>query len=275
MGVDLHRIGTGISSGSSRNGFGNIVSFPSVPAGNLPEGTYISTLYEVPYAVAQGGEAVTIDEIAYPSQFCDVDVEADGSGGTQVNWGTASNIGYFTSGTITTITSTQTPVELPAPHEGTYFDSEVKVEVFTHDGTGSYTVSGDWAYYADNTLIVGSPSTNQQAEVPSGSSSYHNNGKYDTYAWDGAGAIESITLGSFYAGETVIYISNNQTEVPSGSSNYFDNGQTTIYKWNGSGGYTSIGGGAYYDEDVYITDDGTTAYYWSGDGTGGYYSQAL
>jgi len=30
MAVDLHRISTGISSGSSRNGFGNIVSFPSV-----------------------------------------------------------------------------------------------------------------------------------------------------------------------------------------------------------------------------------------------------
>lgn len=43
MGVDLHRIGTGISSGHSRNGFGSIVSFPSVPAGPPPYGTILST----------------------------------------------------------------------------------------------------------------------------------------------------------------------------------------------------------------------------------------
>ena len=274
MGVDLHRIGTGISSGTSRNGFGTIVSFPSAPS--FPaNGSYNSTLNNVVYPIAEGGESVTVDAIAYPSQFCDVTVKNDGSGGTYTDWSTATNIEYFTSGTITTITSTQTPVEMPAPHEGTYFDSEVKVEVFTHDGTGSSTVSGDWAYYADNTLIVGSPSTNQQTDVPTDSGNLHNNGKYDTYAWDGAGGIESITLGSFFAEFLLIYTANNQTEVPSGSSNYFDNGTTTIYKWNGYGGYTSTGGGAYYDEDVYITDDGTTAYYWSGDGTGGYYSQAL
>jgi hypothetical protein len=232
-------------------------------------------LNNVVYPIAEGGESVTVDAIAYPSQFCDVTVKNDGSGGTYTDWSTATNIEYFTSGTITTITSTQTPVEMPAPHEGTYFDSEVKVEVFTHDGTGSSTVSGDWAYYADNTLIVGSPSTDQQAEVPSGSSSYHNNGKYDTYAWDGAGAIESITLGSFYADNTLIYNSNNQTEVPSGSSNYFDNGTTTSYKWNGSGGYTATGGGSYYAYGTYITGDGTTSYYWSNDGTGGYYDETV
>ena len=42
MGVDLHRIGTGISSGTSRNGFGTIVSFPSAPS--FPAyGTILST----------------------------------------------------------------------------------------------------------------------------------------------------------------------------------------------------------------------------------------
>ena len=42
MGVDLHPISTGISSGSSRNGFGKIVSFPSVPS--FPAyGTILST----------------------------------------------------------------------------------------------------------------------------------------------------------------------------------------------------------------------------------------
>ena len=92
MGVDLHRIGLGISSGTSRTGFGTIVSFPSVafPA----NGSYNSTLNDVEYPIAEGGASVTVLSEAYPSQTCDVDVENDGAGGTYTDWTTATDVQY-------------------------------------------------------------------------------------------------------------------------------------------------------------------------------------
>ncbi len=328
MSVDLHRIGTGISSGSSRNGFGNIVSFPSVsfPANGL----FYQSLTGVTYLVAEGGEFFVspADGSNVPNEVCDVDAYHNGSGGFYNDWANATNIAYKPAGTIfwqdTTI-YTANPVEVPAS-SGNYYDGYFGYNNYTHDGSGGYvyddTTDTPWAegveidvalrsyseievpsgsetyfetgkystyvwdgavgyylssnlgtYYANGTLIT---DVNQTVEVPSGSESYYPNGKYTRYNWNGSGGYTTLTnQGSFYANNTTIYTANNQTEVPSGGGSYYDNGTTSIYKWNGSGGFTGTGGGAYYPYGTYITDDGTTAYYWSNDGSGGYYSEAL
>ena len=313
------------------DGFGNgSFSFGEVPSGGgsgfPPEG-FSSLLEGVIYPVAQGGEETEVIELSYsfPNQICDVERWHDGTGGFYTNWSTVSNIQYSFAVFYTSEIVTQSPVEMPAPYEGNYYDSEYKQPVYTWDGTGSYNISGDtFGYFAYGTIVTNNHDQADEVEVPMGSENYYDSGKYDTWEWDGSGNIQALnnqgtyfangvliesypqeievptgsesyigngkftvykwngsggytsaTEGSFYANNTEIYTADNQTEVPFGSENYFNNGTTTIYKWNGSGGYTETGGGAYYEADVYITDDGTTAYYWSGDGTGGYYSEAL
>ena len=276
MSVDLHRISTGISSGSSRNGFGNIVSFPSVsfPA----NGSYNSTLNDVEYPIAEGGASVTVASVAYPSQTCDVDVENDGAGGTYTDWTTATDVQYKPYGSSLYTDTTPFPLEVEVPSgSGNNYQGGTCQTGYYHDGAGSsYNEGVNPSYYSDgtNTNLTGLNEA-VAVEVPSGGS-YYADGTYTGYTWNGSGGYNyPVSGGAYYANNTEIFTSNNQTEVPSGSMDYYDNGTTTIYKWNGSGGYTQTGGGAFYDEDVYITDDGTTGYYWSDDGTGGYYSQAL
>lgn len=311
------------------DGFGNgSFSFGEVPSGGgsgfPPEG-FSSLLEGVIYPVAQGGEETEVPDLGafFPNQICDVERWHDGTGGFYTNWSTVSNIQYSFA-VFSTQYQTQTPVEMPSPYEGSYYDSEWRDYVYTWDGTGSFSATGDWAYFANGTIVTNNHDQadevevpmgsevyyasgkydtwkwngsgnivalnnqgtyfangvlidmyGQETEVPTGSESYYGNGKSTVYRWNGSGGYTTATEGSFFANNTEIYTADNQTEVPSGSSNYFNNGTTTIYKWNGSGGYTVTGGGAYYEADVYITDDGTTAYYWSGNGTGGFYSEAL
>lgn len=106
MGVDLHRIGTTISRGTSNNGFGTIVSFPSVPAGFPAAGTILSTLENVTFPVAENGEYQQWQdpfELGYysvPVQYTDVYVKADGYGGSYTDWANAFNEEYYPFGTI-------------------------------------------------------------------------------------------------------------------------------------------------------------------------------
>jgi len=96
MSVDLHRIGTGISSGSSRNGFGNIVSFPSVAPSFPPYGTLIST----------GTEPVTLNFTYAEDPYTTGSFQwgsfpyytrADGAGGTYLDFSTGYSLGTETA----------------------------------------------------------------------------------------------------------------------------------------------------------------------------------
>jgi hypothetical protein len=92
MGVDFNRIGFGISSGTSRTGFGTIVSFPSGGGGCPAAGTLISTQDDIEYAINIGGYYTTYqhEETLNPSNFIpnqtrDVYVRADGDCGTYLD----------------------------------------------------------------------------------------------------------------------------------------------------------------------------------------------
>jgi hypothetical protein len=96
MSVDLHRIGTGISSGSSRNGFGNIVSFPSVPAGFPPYGTLISTGTEPVTLNFTYAEAPNTTGSFIWGSF-PYYTRADGAGGTYLDFSTGYSLGTETA----------------------------------------------------------------------------------------------------------------------------------------------------------------------------------
>ena len=145
MGVDLHRIGLGISSGTSRNGFGNIVSFPSVVVPSFPaNGSYNSTLYGVEYPVANGGSEVSITNDGttyyYPNQTCEVTVKNDGSGGTYTDWGTATNVQYKDSYQFIGTFTTSHYVTIYTSCNGTQgpFNNGSSFSSFNHNGMGGY-----------------------------------------------------------------------------------------------------------------------------------------
>ena len=277
MGVDLHRIGTGISSGSSRNGFGKIVSFPSAPS--FPaNGSYNSTLNDVEYPIAEGGASVTALSVAYPSQTCDVDLENDGAGGTYTDWTTATDVQYKPYGTPFAVDPTLEPLEVEVPSgSGNNYQGGTYQNIYYHDGAGSSYIQGaSGSYYGDgtNTYLTGLNEPNT-VSVPSGGSSY-NDGTYTGYTWNGSGGYNyPVSGGSYYSAGTLVWqnvVSTGGTEyeIPSGSGSYYGN---TLYgeryAWDGYG-YYSEETSWYYPYGTFITNDGSSDYYW--DGTGSYYS---
>lgn len=150
MGVDLHRIGTGISSGTSRNGLNSIVSFPSVAPSFPAYGTFNSWSYDVTYPIANGGASVTPSSTAYPSQFCDVQLKNDGAGGTYIDWTTATDIQYFAaSTTIETITGSAYINISTNCNSSQSVVAGASNETFYHDGSGGYTnaIGYNWSSY--------------------------------------------------------------------------------------------------------------------------------
>ena len=276
MGVDLHRIGTGISSGSSRNGFGTIVSFPSVafPA----YGSYNSTLNDVEYPIAEGGASVTVASVAYPSQTCDVDVENDGAGGTYTDWTTATDVQYKPYGLWIYTDPTPQPLELEVPSgSGNNYQGGTYLNSYYHDGAGSsYNEGTNSSYYSDgtNTNLTGLNAPNT-LQVPTGGSAYPD-GTYTGYTWNGSGGYNyPVSGGSYYSEGTLVWqnivtVGGVEYEIPSGSgSNYFNTPNGDRYTWEGDGSYlyeTSW----YYPNGTFITNDGSYSYYW--DGSGSYYS---
>lgn len=284
MGVEFHRIGLAISSGSSHNGFGKIVSSSPVTGDFPPAGSYAGTVYGIEYPIELGGAsfASPIDFSDVPSQTCDVDELNDGFGGTYLDATSITNVNYKTAGTLfytgSTVHATQTPAEVPEG-SGEYYDSEFTFEYLEHDG-GGYWQEGSpvWQYYADDTYIVDYNAIalfpQYWLEVPSGSTNYFETGKYNQYRWNGTGGYDTLTnQGSFYSSGTLVTQETEIINVPSGGDTY-PTGRYYRYNWNGTGGYVGAGYvGSYYSSGTYIFDDGTDAWYW--DGTGGYYSEPL
>lgn len=266
-------IGDGFGTGS--------FSFGEVPSGGgaIPPESYAYTLYTQEYPIEEGGEYFLFVEQGYnvPEETCDVEVWHDGIGGFYTKWSTATNVQKKEYGTVFySEVQTQTPVELTA--FGYFYDSEFRNADYIHEGTGGYTVIGDWAYYplgtlVDTTGVIDSPYT---TEIPASSGNFFNNGKYDTYQWDGEGAIiDLLNQGSYYSNGTGTTVTSDEmVEVPSGSAYYVNNGRHSEYLWNGSGGfYSSSPIGSYFPNGTYIYADGSYSYYW--DGSGGYYTGDL
>ena len=153
MGVDLHRIGTGISSGTSRTGFGTIVSFRSAPS--FPAyGTFNSWSYDVTYPIANGGASVTPSSTAYPSQFCDVQVKNDGAGGTYTDWSTATDIQYFAASTQFESTTGNAYISISTSCNGSQsVVAGSSTTAYYHDGSGGYTTAGGYSWSSYGTSL--------------------------------------------------------------------------------------------------------------------------
>lgn len=267
-----------------------------------PAGSYNSTLYGETYPVAEGGTYFTDPTNGanppIPNQICDVDVLNDGSGGTYIDWSSATNVQYEAYGVVF-ITHFSQPLNIEVPsgsffyYQGGTFDNQ-----YFHDGTGSWSSGGvNQSYYSNgtDTYIESVNGGDQQTEVPSGSGNYYSNGLFDGYTWDGSGGYNfPVTKGTYFPNGDETGLTGldvlSQTEVPTGSGIYYYNGQNVGYTWDGSGGYNyPVTKVAYYSNgtdtnltalDVpnqlevpsgsgnYFNDGTSVGYTW--DGTGGY-----
>ena len=216
-----------------------------------PAGSYNSTLFGETYPVAQGGTdfANPVTSASVPNQICDVDVLNDGSGGTYIDWSSATNVQYKANGVVfyTDPTQQASYTEVPSGSGNNVQNGTYNNEYF-HDGTGSWSSGGiNQSYYmaGTDTYIESLNGGNQQTEVPSGSGNYYDNGQFDGYTWDGSGGYNyPVTKGTYFpngdeTGLTGLDVPNTQ-EVPIGSSNYYNTGEVNGYEWNGSGGYNYV-----------------------------------
>ena len=233
MGVDLHWIGTGISSGTSRTGFGTIVSFPSA-SGFPAYGTFNSWSYDVTYPIANGGADLIDpynDFAPTPSQYCDVQVENDGSGGTYTDWTTATDIQYFAYGTVIFSNS-------PNPNyiniSGTNYANGTYVTNYIHNGSGGATQTEVYTYLANNEEIteIVQPKTLDISTNYNGTQTVQAGTEEVTYYSDGVGGYTPSTGNyiDWYASGTQIY-----------TESYYLDGTTNIYTYfsDDNGGYYS------------------------------------
>ena len=212
-------VGDGFGTGSF--GVDGALTPPSFP----PAGSYNSTLFGETYPVAFGGTDFSnpVTSASVPNQICDVEVLNDGSGGTYINWGSATNIQFKAYGVefyndVGLALNIEVPVGSGSMYQGGTYDNQ-----YIHDGAGYYTSQSiNQSYYSSgsdtNIYVLDSPYT---TEVPSGSSNYIANGLFDGYTWDGSGGYNyPVGKGSYYSYGTYIY-----------NDGSFD------YYWDGSGGY--------------------------------------
>ena len=274
MGVDLHRIGTGISSGTSRTGFGNIVSFPSVAPSYPAAGTILETLTNETFPIANGGGIVTYNGTQYENQNADVYRKANGTGGNYLDWANAFNLTYKT-GTFTSYSNSSANIVINGTSYGAGCSYSGEVE---HNGSGGYNEinqSGGCSYAGSfitndgngGSLTISTPIGLYAYETWTGNEWLH----------DGSGGYYSVHTGvTTYSNGAFIGNDPNggyyNTEVPNGNGNYF-----TYYTWS-SRDYFYNGSLGYYSQDqntwsasygTFITYDGSYNYYW--DGYGGFY----
>ena len=263
MGVDLHRIGFGISSGTSRTGFGTIVSFPSGPSCPAA-GSFNSNTALIEYSIANGGDFFSItlfggtSSTDVPNENAQFQIKNDGSCGTYTDYATAFNVGYKSNGVIfdtdLSASTGYSTVELPNAGSGTYYTIGDNYSTRVHDGSGSWTTSSMTVYLPYNSVIA---TFNNQTAVPSSSGIYYDNGTAVQYESDGIGGYYTANVGSLFPAGTDTGLTGldvaEQTEVPSGGGLY-GTGRTIGYTWNGSGGYNyPVTKGNYHNNGVFIT----------------------
>ena len=185
MGVDLHFIGSGISSGGSHNGFGKIVSFP-VASGFPAFGTFISYENNVPYPAANGGAQVSVvnngTTYYYPSQIADFQVQADGAGGSFTNFNTATNVEFAPNGgNFATFFSSNLYIDISTSCNGTVSALAGTNDYnYFHDGAGSYYLQANDNWITGGLYDEACPYTDDEGN--SGTS-------YFAYVGNGSGGV--------------------------------------------------------------------------------------
>lgn len=272
MGVDLHRIGTTISRGTSNNGFGTIVSFPSAPSGGgcpaagTPTGSVVNQTYTA-------GSTVYVEELnnSYPSENADFPVLNNGTCGTYVDTTSPSNWSYKPNGTLIANSSWYEYTSgSTVTVEGTAYYSQEARDSFTHDGSGGYSeyFAANIQYKAINTYITGMGET---MIVPEFGTTSYGTGRVVNYYHNGEGGVISSVTGDYYSAGTFIaqnVTSTSTLSLPSGSSPV----GTYVgerYTWNGTGNYDTATTW-YVPYGTYIEDYNGEYYYH--DGAGYYYS---
>jgi hypothetical protein len=122
-------------------GFGSFV-FGEVPSGGVPDyGTYLYTEYAYPL---QGGAYYpNVNTINYPIQICDVDRVADGSGGSFIDWGTATNVQPLAEDVLIcyetfAIEEGGPEVEVPSGSDTWWYYGTYQERIVYSDGLGSW-----------------------------------------------------------------------------------------------------------------------------------------
>jgi hypothetical protein len=223
MGVDLNRIGLGISSGWSRNGFGKIVSFPSA-AGFPAYGTFNSNLTGADYLA---GFISNVNANDYYSQYADYIVKNDGAGGTYIDYATASNITYKTGNFLYTTNETHDGNNVTLPYGlGTFPTQQFAGYDYAWNGSGGYTqsdysvITTYFGQIGENDYVNSSMSADAYYVIVNGQAFL--NGKYTYYNITGAGGYSgNDNAGSYHSYGTYIT----------------DDGLGTYYYWDGNGGY--------------------------------------
>jgi hypothetical protein len=222
MGVDLDRIGFGISSGTSRTGFGTIVSFPgaSCPAA----GTFLSWAYGVTYPIAEGGAYVYVTEAAsdYPSQVADVQRLNDGSCGFYYDWFTATNINYMPYGVELYLINADEPISVEI--NSNQYQIGTARYVCVSDGYGSYTTTTiNPSFYPAGTPLFTETNINLYIEVPSGSGN-------NVYGGYGDRAYFTNGYGGYYAEiQNAVWDSYGTFLYSDGTYNYYADGNGGYY----------------------------------------------
>lgn len=149
MGVDFNRIGLGISSGTSRTGFGTIVSYPSGPAPeNPPYGTYLGVGTEdLSMYWEYVGDTSNNGYFVYGYQ--DYTIYADGVGGTYIVYSLSPYT--ETAAFNQVIDSTGANSRIIYKGDGTYSDCNIADYIGGTENSGTvYTdieyESGYWLY---------------------------------------------------------------------------------------------------------------------------------
>jgi hypothetical protein len=226
MGVDLDRIGLGISSGWSRTGFGTIVSFPSGPS-FPPAGSFNSNLTGVNYLA---GASYVIQTVTYYEQYADYIVKNDGAGGTYVDYATASNITYRTGNFLYTTNETHDGSLVTLPYGlGSFPTAQYAGYDYTWNGSpyGGYTQYDYSMNYSFSGQIAtdytNSASTANYYMVDVYGTSLQN-GKYTAYFHNSVGSYSSSdNNGSFHPNG--LYTGVNEP------------GMGNAVYWDGNGGY--------------------------------------
>ena len=202
------------------------MSFPSV---SFPAyGTFNSWSYDVTYPIVNGGASVTINSATYPSQFCDVELKNNGSGGTYTDWTTATDIQYFASPTAITSVSFTTYVTINTVG----YPSGSGVTDYTHDGSGGYAENSTYFYTSYGTSVGSSTDSTITLGISTncnGNISVNNGTSVTTYFHDGNGGYYTNIANSYTSYGSQVY----SESCDDGSGNY----TSTYYYSDGSGSY--------------------------------------
>jgi hypothetical protein len=259
------------------------VSFPSVPStppSYPPYGSILDTYSGYSYPNAQGGTTFNWDSQNWENQTVSVNLVADGSGGSFIDWSSVTNIAYkgvdtFFHYKVEPHDDGNSDLEVPSG-SGNYFVNDI-IGGYNgyHDGSGGfYTMDAGGSTSRPYGYVY--TEIANQIEVPEFSGNYYNNGRLTRYTSDGNYGYTSSQVGDYFANGTYFLFIGDGTfsenvEVPGGSMNYYPSKYCgNDYYWNGVGGYYTSGVCKHYDYGTFIMNDGSYNYYW--DGSGGYYN---